>query len=328
MRVVTLEEHISLPEMIQLIPGEVLGNFGKSPVMQRLAPKLADIDGERLVSMDATGITMQVLSVDTLGASLLSPSEAPAFAMRYNDLIARKIAGHPDRFTAFAELPFKAPSAAADELERAVKDLGFKGAMVRGTTEEQFLDHPRFAPVLERAEKLGVPIYVHPGIPPRAVIESYYSHFPDHPGMMESLACYGWGWHSETAIHVLRLLVSGTFDRYPGLKWIIGHMGEMLPMMMVRSDRAFTPGFGGDNQRTLIETFHQQLFITTSGIFTQPPLRVAIDTFGIDNILFSIDYPFSTNEMGVEFLHQIDLPDGDVQKIAHGNADKLLKLTQ
>ena len=327
MRIVTLEEHISFPEMKALIPKEALGKFGQSPIMEKILPKLADIDDERLTSMDANGITMQVLSVDTFGANLLTAEAGPAFATRYNDLIAQKIARHPTRFTAFAQLPMTNPPAAADELERAVITYGFRGAMISGLTEDQFLDHPKFQPILERAEKLGVPIYIHPGLPPAAVSEAYYSHFSHHSGMLESIACYGWGWHSETAIHVLRLLIAGTFDKYPGLKIIVGHMGEMLPMMMVRSNRAFQPGSGGANQRTLIDTFHQQLYITTSGFFTQPPLRLAIDTFGIDNILFSVDYPFSTNEMGADFLHHIALPEDQIAKIAHSNADKLLKLT-
>src|ERR1700722_5724306 len=147
MRIVTLEEHISFPEMTQLIPKEALGNFGQSPVMQKLAPKLADITNERLTSMDDTGITMQVLSVDSAGANLLSAEAGPAFATRYNDLIAKKIAAHPERFTAFAHLPMTAPLAAADELDRTVKEHGFRGAMIRGLTNDQFLDHPKFAPV-------------------------------------------------------------------------------------------------------------------------------------------------------------------------------------
>jgi predicted TIM-barrel fold metal-dependent hydrolase len=326
MRIVTLEEHISLPEMAARIPKEALGGFGQSPAMQRIAPMLADITNERLRSMDTNGITMQVLSVDTAGANRLNAQDGPAFAARYNDLIAEKIAGTQNRFTAFADLPMTAPLAAADELERAVKEHQFRGAMIRGVTQDQFLDHPKFAPIFERAEKLDVPLYLHPGLPPKGVADIYYSGLPNHPGMSEALACYGWGWHAETALHVLRLLFAGIFDKYPKLKLIIGHMGEMLPFMMVRSERAFKPGNGGANQRTLMDTFHQQLYITTSGFFTQPPLKIALDTFGIDNILFSIDYPFSTNEMGIEFLNAIELPDDQIAKIAHGNADKLLKL--
>ena len=326
MRIVTLEEHISLPEMVEQLPAEVRG--GLSSALQRFQPKLADITGERLRSMDDNGITLQVLSVDGVGAQLLGPESGPAFASRYNDLIAEKIAAHPNRFAAFAHLPMTAPLAAADELERAVSRYHFRGAMIRGLSGDRFLDHPDFAPLLQRAEKLGVPIYIHPGMPPKAVADAYYSDLPHHPGLMESLACYGWGWHSETAIHVLRLLLAGVFDQYPGLRIIIGHMGEMLPMMMVRSDRAFTPGNGGANQRSLIETFRKQVFITTSGLFTQPPLRIAIDTFGIDNILFSVDYPFSSNEMGLDFLRTIQLPAAQIEQIAHGNADKLLHLNE
>jgi len=326
MRIVTLEEHLSFPEMANKIPKDALGGFGQSERMQQLMPKLADITGERLKSMDDNGITMQVLSVDSSGANLLGQEAGPDFAREYNDMIAQKIEGFEDRFTAFAHLPMTAPLAAADELERTVKEHNFRGAMIRGLTEDQFLDHPKFAPIFERAEKLGVPIYLHPGLPPKSVADIYYSGLPNHSGMSEALACYGWGWHSETALHVLRLLFAGIFDQYPKLNLIIGHMGEMLPMMMARSERAFKPGNGGANQRTLTDTFHQQVHITTSGFFTQPPLKIALDTFGIDNIMFSVDYPFSTNEMGIEFLNAIDLPEEQVAQIAHGNADKLLNL--
>ena len=326
MRIITLEEHISFPEMTDKIPKEALAGFGQSAAMQRIAPKLADITGDRLKSMDENGITMQVLSVDSSGANLLSPQQGPAFAMKYNDLIAEKIAGFESRFTAFAHLPMTAPLAAADELERAVKEYHFRGAMIRGLTQDKFLDQPEFAPIFERAEKLDVPIYLHPGLPPKGVADIYYSGLPNYSGMAEALGCYGWGWHSETALHVLRLLFSGIFDQYPKLKLIIGHMGEMLPMMMARSEKAFKPGNGGANQRTLTDTFHNQVHITTSGFFTQPPLKIALDTFGIDNIMFSVDYPFSTNEMGTEFLNAIELPKEDIKKIAHGNADKLLNL--
>jgi uncharacterized protein len=326
MRIVTLEEHISFPEMAGQIPKDALGGFGQNERMQQLTPKLADITGERLQSMDANGISMQVLSVDSSGANLLNPQLGPAFATQYNDLIAERIAGFENRFTAFAHLPMTAPIAAADELERAVKEHHFCGAMIRGLTQDEFLDQTKFAPIFERAEKLGVPIYLHPGLPPKGVADIYYSGLPNHSGMAEALACYGWGWHSETALHVLRLLYAGIFDKYPTLNLIIGHMGEMLPMMMVRSERAFKPGNGGANQRSLPDTFHQQVHITTSGFFTQPPLKIALDTFGIDNIMFSVDYPFSTNEMGIEFLNAIDLPEEQVAQIAHGNADKLLNL--
>jgi predicted TIM-barrel fold metal-dependent hydrolase len=269
---------------------------------------------------------MQVLSVAGLGADLLSAEEGPAFASQYNDAIAEKISDYPDRLAAFAHLPMTAPGAAADELERTVEKYAFKGALINGLTKEKFLDDKSFDPILARAEKLDVPIYLHPGLPPKAVVDAYYSGLPKYSGILLSIA--GWGWHSETAIHVLRLILSGTFDRFPKLKLIIGHMGEMLPMMMVRCDSQFIPGMIGINQRTVIETLRAQVFITTSGIFTNPPLMTAIDTFGIDNIMFSVDYPFASNEQGKEFLDAMPLRFDQIEKIAHVNADKLLKLCE
>ncbi|QNK64861.1 amidohydrolase [Pedobacter sp. PAMC26386] len=326
MRIVTLEEHVSFPEMTSLIPAGVLGNKKTSSATMLMMPKLADISGERLNSMNDSGISMQVLSVENTDVNLLDSTLAPEFASRYNDLLAEKIKDHPERFTAFAHLPMTTPAAAADELERTVKAYGFRGAMIRGLTNGDFLDAPKFAPIFERAEKLGVPIYIHPGLPPNAVMDAYYSNIGNNTGPYDAIACWGWGWHSETAVHVLRLLAAGIFDTYPQLKIIIGHMGEMLPMMWERSNKAFQPGSGGQNQRTLIETFRQQLYITTSGFFTQPPLQIALDTIGIDNIMLSVDYPFSSNQMGIDFLNEIQLPAEQIAKIAHGNADKLLGL--
>jgi uncharacterized protein len=327
MKAITIEEHVSFPEMTELLPAGLRDNRKLSAVAMQMMPKLADITGERLDSMNASGISMQVLSVENTDVNQLDSTMAPAFASKYNDLLAAKIKDHPERFAAFAHLPMTAPAAAADELERTVKTYGFRGAMIRGHTNGEFLDAPKFAPIFQRAEKLDVPIYIHPGLPPKAVMDAYYSNVGNSTGPFDAIACWGWGWHSETAIHVLRLLAAGTFDTYPKLKIIIGHMGEMLPMMWVRSNRAFQPGSGGQNQRSLIDTFRDQLYITTSGIFTQPPLQIALDTIGIDNILLSIDYPFSSNQMGVDFLHGIQLPPDQVEKIAHGNACKLLRLS-
>lgn len=328
MRIVTLEEHLSFPALTSLIPKEISDKhsfgFGPSNMMNDIAAKLADVNGGRLKSMNDSGITMQILSVSGAGADLLSADEGPALAYQYNDAIAQKIAAHPDRFAAFAHLPMTAPEAAADELSRTVETYGFKGALINGMTNEQFLDNLKYAPILKRAEELQVPIYLHPGLPPRAVEQAYYTNLPKFSGKLLSIA--GWGWHSETALHVLRLIVSGTLDRFPKLKLIIGHMGEMLPMMMARCDNMFKPDTSGINQRSIIDTLRQQVMITTSGIFTTPPLMCAIETFGIDNVMFSVDYPYSTNEQGIKFLESVKLPTEQIEKLAHGNADRLMKL--
>lgn len=326
MKIITLEEHVTFPELTQLIPKETLANqsVDQSSKLGKLAAKLADVNGERLTSMDENGISLQILSVAGAGADLLSSEEGPALARQYNDLIAQKISENPTRFTAFAHLPLTNPAAAADELERTIKTYNFKGALISGMTQGLFLDHLMFAPLLERAEKLDVPIYLHPGLPPKAVVDAYYSGLPGDAGTVLSVA--GWGWHSETAIHILRLIISGTLDRYPGLKIIIGHMGEMLSVMMARCDDRFGTKEAGVNERTISQTLKGQVYITTSGIFTLPPLMAALETFGIDNILFSVDYPFSKNEDGVAFLRSIPLPEDQVEKIAYLNAEKLLKL--
>jgi predicted TIM-barrel fold metal-dependent hydrolase len=326
MRIVTLEEHVSFPGITDQIPNEIAAEHGQiSGIMQQVTRKLGDVTGERLQSMDAAGVSTQVLSVSGLGADILSPKDGPDFSRKYNDLLAEKISNHKGRFAAFAHLPTTAPAEAAKELERTVKEHNFVGALINGMTKDKFLDDQEFAPILEKAQELDLPIYLHPGLPPKAVADIYYSNLPKQAGMILSIA--GWGWHSETALHILRLIASGTLDKYPRLKLIIGHMGEMLPVMMARCDNTLRVGGAGVNQRSVSRTLREQVHITTSGIFTQPPLVAAIDTFGIDNILFSVDYPFSENQQAIDFLNNIKLPAAQVEQIAHGNADRLLKLS-
>lgn len=326
---ITLKEHISFPEMVSRIPEKILCSRGwpsaDSPLspMKGVQEQLSEIGKHRIQSMDDAGIALQVLSVSGPGADLLDATEGPAFAKMYNNLVAEKIKVFPGRFAAFAHLPTTNPTAAADELERTVTEHHFVGALINGLTNDLFLDHPQFEPLLARSEKLGVPISLHPGLPPEAVRKTYYEGLPPAAGTQLGLG--GFGWHSETAIHILRFILSGTLERYPDLKWIIGHMGEMLPVMMARCDNVLNPKLTG-LPRTISQTLQQQVYITTSGIFTQPPLQAAIVTFGIDRILYSVDYPFSKNEQGKKFLNGIALPLTDINKIAYGNAKRLLKL--
>jgi predicted TIM-barrel fold metal-dependent hydrolase len=326
MKIITLEEHVTFPEMKARISQEDLAKhtIENSPAIQKLAGKLADINGERLQLMDESGITVQVLSIVGAGADLLDADKGPAFARTYNDLLAERIKANPGRFKAFAHLPTTNPVAAAEELERTVNAYNFCGALINGLTDNEFLDNPKYAPILEMAQQLDVPIYLHPGLPPKTVFDAYYSDLPKHAGTALSIS--GWGWHSETAIHVLRLILAGTLDQYPKLKIIIGHMGEMLPMMMARFDGKFKIADAGNNQRSVSQTLRDQIYITTSGMFTLPPLQLAIDTFGIDNIMFSVDYPFSSNEEGRKFLDSMPFTPDEMEKIAYRNAEKLLKL--
>ena len=182
----------------------------------------------------------------------------------------------------------RARTRAANELVRAVKELGFRRRHVNGTTEGRFLDHPSLTDLLAAAVELDVPIYIHPHLPPEAVRQAYFSDLP--PGAGRVLETAGWGWHSETAIHVLRMVLAGTLDRHPRLKLIIGHMGEMLPMMLDRIDEVFALDVE-HLERPISRTILDQVWITTSGIFNEPPFLAALLTFGIDRIMFSVDYP-------------------------------------
>lgn len=328
MRVVALEEHFTVPSLISRISPDVRSRrgFGPRSVHSGSADtpqRVAELGEMRLSSMDETGITLQVLSLGGPGADLVEGVPGVELAREFNDVLADTVARHPDRFAGFAHLPMQEPDAAAQELERAVKTLGFHGALINGTTNNLFLDDPRFAPVLAAAESLDVPIYIHPSPAPEAVRGIYYSDLPGSTG--HALETFAWGWHSETALHVLRMVLAGTLDRHRSLKLIIGHMGEGLPVMLARCDKV-SEAHTQHLERSISEAILDQVWITTSGIFTQPPFLAALLTFGIDRILFSVDYPFSTNEQGRAFLNGLSLSPGDMAKLTHLNAEQLLRL--
>jgi predicted TIM-barrel fold metal-dependent hydrolase len=328
MRIVALEEHFTVPAVVRRIDPEAISRRGFRP---RSVPKnapsplelLGEIGERRLAAMDAAGISVQVLSVSGPGPDLVPGPEGVAMAREMNDHLAAAVARHPDRLAGFAVLPMQRPEATADELSRAVKTLGFHGALVNGTTEGRFLDHPSYDQLLAAAVELDVPIYVHPHLPPQPVREAYYSDLPAGAGRV--LESAGWGWHSETAIHLLRLVVSGRLDRHRRLKLIIGHMGEMLPMMLHRIDDVFALDID-HLERPVSRAILDQVWLTTSGVFVEPPFLAALLTFGIDRIMFSVDYPYASNASGRAFLDRLSLAPADMEKLGHGNADALLRL--
>lgn len=330
-RTVTLEEHYTVPELVSAIPPEVIAAagwvWGEGPgspqAVSSRRTQVGDLGEQRLAAMDAAGIDVQVLSLVGPGADILPGADGVAFARGTNDTLARAVAEHPDRYAGFAHLPMLDPAAAADELDRAVSELGFVGALINGTSGGRFLDHPSFTPLLDRFEALDVPLYLHPGIPPAAVREAYYSGL--RPAISTQLSQAGYGWHAETAVHVLRMVLNQTFDDHPRLRVIIGHMGETLPMMLARTDQMFALD-ATYLERPPSQVLREQVWVTTSGMFTNPPLRLLLDTFGIDRVMFSIDYPLQTAAEGRAFLDGIDLAPGDVEKIAHITADRLLGL--
>jgi uncharacterized protein len=327
-RVVALEEHFTVPALVKRIdPGAVQARGFRPRTARPGGPSLADllpeIGEQRLASMDAAGITVEVLSNTGPGPDLVAGADGVSLAREMNDHLAAVIARHPDRFAGFAVLPMQSPDACAAELERTVKQLRFVGALINGTTEGRFLDHPSYDGLLSAAEALDVPVYIHPHLAPEPVRQAYYSDLP--AGAARAIEQGGWGWHSETAIHVLRLALNGVLDRHPRLRLIIGHMGEMLPVMLDRIDNAFALDID-HLKRPISRAILEQVWITTSGIFSEPPLLAALLTFGIDRIMFSIDYPYAPHAKGRAFLDRITLSPADMAKLTHANADALLKL--
>jgi len=327
MRTIAIEEHFLARGVSEVMKRDASDQgVGANPALAaERQEKLTDLDSLRLKDMDASGIDLQVISHTVTGTVSIRGAEGVRLARQANDQLAAAIAAHPTRFAGFAVLPMTDQAAAADELERAVRSLGFKGAMINGTTDGRFLDDPSFHLILERAVSLHVPIYIHPGVPPAAVREAYYEGFD--PVVNFSLATAGWGWHSEAGIHALRLILAGVFDRLPALQIIIGHMGEMLPFMLARINDVLTP-LAGQLQHTVPEYFLRNFYITTSGFFTDPPLLLALQVMGADRIIFSVDYPYSKNEQGRAFLDSASISPADKQKIGHLNAERLLKLAE
>jgi uncharacterized protein len=328
MRVVALEEHFTVPALVKRIDPAAIGRRGFKP--RKLLPGrpnpaelAAEIGEKRLKSMDDAGISVQVLSNTGPGPDLVPGPDGVALAREMNDHLATAIARHPTRFAGFAALPMASPEACGDELRRAVKEHKFVGALINGTTDGRFLDHPSYDDILSVAVELDVPVYIHPHLPPEPVRQAYYSGLEPNAG--RQLETTSWGWHQETAIHVLRMVFAGTLDKHPRLKLIIGHMGEMLPVMLVRIDESSAADVD-HLKRPPSQQILDQIWITTSGIFSQPPFIAALQTFGIDHIMFSVDYPYAADAKGREFLDNVSLSPSDMAKLTHGTADALLKL--
>jgi 2,3-dihydroxybenzoate decarboxylase len=312
--VIALEEHYYDPELAATFDGPE----GRAPEVRR---RLDDLGELRLKEMDEAGIDIQVISHGAPSTQRLDSETAEILARNANDRLAQAITAHPDRFAGFAALPTPAPKAAADELERAVTQLGFKGAMVHGLTNGVFFDDRRFWPIFERAQALDVPLYVHPATPHPAVVEAYYQDYlADFPGLRTA----AWGFTVETATQGIRLVLSGVFDAYPNLKIILGHMGEGLPFLLWRIDHALSRP--GNRRVSFREQFSQHFYITTSGNFSTPALLCSMLELGVDRILFSVDWPFVQNVPGMKWMQELQLSAEDKTKILSGNARRLLKM--
>jgi uncharacterized protein len=324
MRTITLEEHFSTPafragagrkreEHAQKVGGHLAKIFAQ----------LADVGDKRIAEMDLAGIDMQVLSLTSPGCEQLEAAEAMALAREANDFLADAVKKYPKRFAGLAVMPTAAPDKAAAELERTVRDHGFVGAVIHGHNAGRYFDNKFFWPILERAEALGAPIYLHPTMPPQAVIDVSFGGFAQP--VTDAFAGSGWGWHIETAVHILRLILGGVFDAYPKLQFVIGHLGEALPFMIQRFEERLSPALT-KLQRPVGAYLRENVHYTIAGFNFPAAFLDLLLEVGVDRIMFSADYPYNGMDEARAFLDQIPVSKSDRERIAHGNAEKLFKL--
>jgi 2,3-dihydroxybenzoate decarboxylase len=312
---IALEEHFLSPgfeDYWKTTAGDIEPGAYKQAVS-----RLSDFGGMRLEVMDRGGIARAVLGISGPGVQIeRDAATAVRRARESNDFLAREIAKRPDRYSGFAHLALQDAVAAADELERTMRDLGFVGAMINGHTNGQYLDHPSLHPFWERAEALGALIYLHPADPVAAM--------PVLEGT-RGLKRAGWEWGVETGSHALRLVYSGHFDRFPKAKLALGHLGETLPYLLWRLDGR-AKFYGVALVRRPSDYIRDNIVVTISGMFSAEPLACAIGALGADRIMFATDYPFEPLDEASAFIDEVALPEDVRADICSGNARRLLRL--
>jgi predicted TIM-barrel fold metal-dependent hydrolase len=312
--VIAIEEHYWDKDLTAHFKG---AEGSRDPEMLK---RLYDLGDYRISLMDAAGVDMQVLSHGAPSLQKIGADIAVDIGRRVNDRLGEACAKYPKRFAAFAALPTAAPEAAAKELERCVK-AGFKGAMIHGLSNGEFLDDPKFDPIWATAERLGVPIYLHPSVPDPTVAKIYYERYlEDFPMVIRA----AWGFTVETATIAIRLVLGRVFERHQALQIVLGHFGETLPFVLWRIDQALKrPGAKPlDFRRVFSSNFH----VTTSGNFSNPALLCTMMEIGIDRIMFAIDFPFVDNPDGMNWIPNMPICEEDKIKLLSGNARRLLKL--
>jgi predicted TIM-barrel fold metal-dependent hydrolase len=324
MKTIAIEEHFITPMYREKVGGNEFRNFYLTSRGEQIGHDIveqnSDLGAKRLAYMDAAGVDVQVLSFGSPGPQAFGADIAIPMARDANDRLSETVKKHPHRFAGFAALPTADPEASAAELERAVMKLGMKGAMIHGHTRGSFLDERKYWVIFERAQALDVPIYLHPTLPHPDAVKAYFEGY-------EELARAGWGFAIDTSSHFLRIVFAGVFDAYPRLKIILGHLGEGLPFAMHRlDDHTARSAARRGLQRRPIEYLRDNLLVTTSGNWYEPAFHCTLAALGADNILFAIDWPYEPNTAGMAFLKKLSISEHDKEKIAHRNAERILRM--
>ncbi|MGF1477794.1 MAG: amidohydrolase family protein, partial [Geminicoccaceae bacterium] len=299
-RIVAVEEHFMHDTLVTHFPP------GARHQPDRIRERLFDMAGLRVQEMDAAGIDGQILSHQSPGSQRLSPEVAIEACRAVNDALAAVVREAPDRFQGFAMVPSTVPEAMADELARAVGELGLKGAMIHGLTRGAFADGETFEPLYARAAALGVPVYLHPALPDREVTARYYAPYDEsHPMFIRA----AWGFGVEAGTQAIRLVLSGVFERHPDLRILLGHMGEALPFWLDRIDASLARP--GSTPANFAEVFRRQVWVTTSGFFSDRALECTVDAMGADRVLYAVDWPYAANVEAVERLPAYEMAEAD-----------------
>jgi 2,3-dihydroxybenzoate decarboxylase len=300
------------------------GFYLSNPAVAPVTERMQSLGERRLADMDATGIARQILSLTAPGVQVFDADTGAALARSTNDQVAEAVAKHPDRFAALAAVAPQNPAEAAKELERAVKTLGLKGAIINSHTRGEYLDDPKFWDIFAAAASLNVPVYIHPTTPSPAMIR---------PFLERGLDSAIFGFAVETALHLLRIVVAGVFDRFPGLRIVVGHLGEGLPYWFFRLDfmhRRMVTGGRYPNvkplQRKVSEYLRQNVWITTSGMAWEPPILYAQQVMGADRVLYAMDYPYQFVPEEVRVTDNLPIPDDEKRMLYQTNAEQVFGL--
>jgi len=319
MKLIALEEAFWYDQLAT--DGSPLGHVPvKSEVVADWQRRLADFTELRLPEMDEHGVDVQVLSLTSPGIQMQPNARtAAADARAANDYLAAVISDHPERFAGLAAVPLQDPEQAAEELRRAVDELGMRGALVNDHTLGHYLDEPQYVPFWEALQDLDVPLYIHPN----AVPSDDWNVLRGYPELDSAT----WSWAPRTAGHAMRLIFGGVFDRFPNARIILGHMGEFLPFQLSRFDARYADlDLKQPLQKLPSEYFGPSIAITTTGVFSHAALIAAIQAVGIDSVMFSIDYPFEPTGKAVEFMRTAPLAPADKERVTHENAERILRL--
>ena len=320
MRTIALEEHFATPAFLDGPHRDFKERAERAGGrLAALVAQLADVGDGRVAAMDAAQVDVQALSLTAPGVEQLEAEEAKRIARESNAFLAQAIRRHPTRFFGLAALPIGDPPAAVAELERALGDDGFKGVVINGHYRGRYLDDRFFWPVLARAEALKLPIYLHPTQSPQAVTDAWYGGLA--PLVGEMMAGPGWGWHIETALHVLRMILGGVFDAHPELQIVVGHMGETLPSMLQRVD-VMAPAMT-KLKKPISAYLRENVHYTFSGFNFLPAFLDLLLQVGVERIMFSTDHPYQSMAEGRAFLDRLPVSPADRERIAHDNAERL-----